>query len=307
MSYLLLLPHIRIENANAVSGLTWGFPAMTHFLGYVHALSRKVVDEFGVSFAGCAVVSHEQHIQAYSSGHDFQFALTRNPLTKEGKTASFNEEGRMHLTVSLLVECNGEITNGEYGRKALCDHLKMLCQSHKLAGGSIVSMRDPQLFHAPEDEKQLRKIIWRLMPGYALYDRSEWLAEHHQQHPDISLLDAWLDFAAIKYQAESPAEDNTTQWTYQPKPMPGFLVPLMCGYQRISPVYASGEVENARDTVTPFAFAEAVYGIGEWRGLHRITDLQPLMWRYRTTDTGYYCSAIPLVDDPITHEDDDSE
>lgn len=47
------------------------------------------------------------------------------------------------------------------------------------------------------------------MPGYALYDRSEWLAEHHQQHPDISLLDAWLDFAAIKYQAESPAEDNS--------------------------------------------------------------------------------------------------
>lgn len=31
MSYLLLLPHIRIENANAVSGLTWGFPSMTHF------------------------------------------------------------------------------------------------------------------------------------------------------------------------------------------------------------------------------------------------------------------------------------
>ena len=159
MSYLLLLPHIRIENANAVSGLTWGFPSMTHFLGYVHAISRKVVDEFGVSFDGCAVVSHEQHIQAYSSGRDFQFALTRNPLTREGKTASFNEEGRMHLTVSLLIECNGEITNGEYGRKVLCDYLKMLCQSHKLAGGSIVSMRDPQLFHAPEDEKQLRKIV----------------------------------------------------------------------------------------------------------------------------------------------------
>ena len=67
----------------------------------------------------------------------------------------------MHLTVSLLIECNGEITNGEYGRKVLCDYLKMLCQSHKLAGGSIVSMRDPQLFHAPEDEKQLRKIVWR--------------------------------------------------------------------------------------------------------------------------------------------------
>ena len=145
------------------------------------------------------------------------------------------------------------------------------------------------------------------MPGYALYDRSEWLAEHHQQHPDISLLDAWLDFAAIKYQAESPAEDNSAKWVYQPKPMPGFLVPLMCGYQRISPVYAPGEVENARDTVTPFAFAEAVYGIGEWRGLHRITDLQPLMWHYRTTDTGYYCSATPVVDDFTFNEYDDLE
>ena len=47
MSYLLLLPHIRIENANAVAGLTWGFPAITHFLGYVHALSRRV-SEYGV-------------------------------------------------------------------------------------------------------------------------------------------------------------------------------------------------------------------------------------------------------------------
>ncbi len=56
---------------------------MTHFLGYVHALSRKVVDEFGVSFDGCAV-SHEQHIQAYSSGRDFS-SLTRNPLTRKVK------------------------------------------------------------------------------------------------------------------------------------------------------------------------------------------------------------------------------
>ncbi|MCF3291194.1 hypothetical protein L1027_26185 [Escherichia coli] len=64
MSYLLLLPHIRIENAKAVSGLTWGFPSMTHFLGYVHGVYRKVVDNFGVSFYGCPVVLHQKHTQA---------------------------------------------------------------------------------------------------------------------------------------------------------------------------------------------------------------------------------------------------
>jgi hypothetical protein len=57
--------------------------------------------------------------------------------------------------------------------------------------------------------------------------------------------------------------------------MPGYLVPLMCGYQRISRLYEAGEVANVRDTTTPFAFTEAVYGVGEWRGLHRIADLQP--------------------------------
>ncbi|POT57948.1 type I-F CRISPR-associated protein Csy2 [Citrobacter amalonaticus] len=311
MSYLLLLPHIRIENANAVAGLTWGFPAITHFLGYVHALSRKVSAEYGVIFTGCAVISHEHHIQAYTSGRDYQFALTRNPLTKEGKTASFNEEGRMHLTVSLLVECQGEIANGEYGKRALSSQLKMQCQSQKLAGGSIVNMRTPQVFDSPDDEKQLRQILWRLMPGFALYDRSEWLMEHHrarQQHqPEGSLLDAWLDFAAIKYRAIKPEEGDDARWEYQPKPMPGYLVPLMCGYQRISRLYAPGDVTHTRDTTTPFAFAEAVYGVGEWRGIHRVTTLEPLFWRYHTTDTGYYCSAAPVADDFTFNDDDDFE
>ncbi|HHH1607741.1 TPA: type I-F CRISPR-associated protein Csy2, partial [Yersinia enterocolitica] len=39
MSYLIVLRHVQVENANAISGLTYGFPAMTHFLGYTHALS----------------------------------------------------------------------------------------------------------------------------------------------------------------------------------------------------------------------------------------------------------------------------
>ncbi len=95
------------------------------------------------------------------------------------------------------------------------------------------------------------------------------------------------------------------RWEYQPKPMPGYLVPLMCGYQRISPLYEPGEVANSRDETTPFAFVEAVYGVGEWRGLHRITDIEPLLWRYRTTDSGYYCSTVPPAADDFTINDDD--
>ncbi|WP_205619382.1 type I-F CRISPR-associated protein Csy2 [Salinivibrio socompensis] len=32
MAQYLLLKHIEVQNANAIAGLTYGFPAITHFL-----------------------------------------------------------------------------------------------------------------------------------------------------------------------------------------------------------------------------------------------------------------------------------
>ncbi len=40
MKGLLLLDRIEVQNANAAAGMTWGFPALTQFLGFTHALSR---------------------------------------------------------------------------------------------------------------------------------------------------------------------------------------------------------------------------------------------------------------------------
>ena len=41
-THLLVLPHLKVHNANAVSSpLTHGFPSMTAFLGLMWALERK--------------------------------------------------------------------------------------------------------------------------------------------------------------------------------------------------------------------------------------------------------------------------
>ena len=302
MSNVIVLPWLKIENANAVAGLTWGFPAITHFLGYTHALSRRLQASHGLRLEGCGVICHHHQVHAYSSGRDYQFALTRNPLTREGKTASFNEEGRMHLTVSLVLECHGEIANGDVGKQALARHVETLCQTQKLAGGSIVGLRRVEVCSA----SALKARLFGLMPGFALLDRSLLLDEYHQQlkqeKPDAELLDAWLDFAALKKAAEKEGERVT--WRWQKRPHPGFLVPLMTGWQRISPLYEPGSVNNARDEETPFCFTEAVYGIGEWRGLHRIQELTDLFWRYSTTETGYYCRGQSLSTD--VQQDDDT-
>ena len=300
MSNILILPWLEVENASAVAGLTWGFPSITHFLGYTHALSRKLQLSHGLRLEGCGVICHRHQAHAYSSGRDYQFALTRNPLTREGKTASFNEEGRMHLTVSLVMECYGEIANGDIGIGDLQAHLQTLCQTQKLAGGSITRLRNVRVC----SHEKFKDHLFGLMPGFALLDRSDWLAEHYQalkaHDPETEMMDAWLDFAALKFAAAAEGEHATGQvdWSWQKKPRPGYLVPLMTGWQRISPLYAPGQVINTRDSETPFCFAEAVYGVGEWVGAHRIKQADELFWRYRTTDTGYYCrgQATPADD-----------
>lgn len=300
MSSLILLRRIKIENANTVAGLTYGFPAITHFMGFSHALSRKLMETHGLKIDGCAVVSHEQQIHAHRSNYDYHFSLTRNPLNHKGEIAPFNEEGRMHLTVSLLLECHGEIPNGEYGQRDLAAFLSQVYPTLRLAGGRITNIECISVMAMPTSGQEISRLQWQLMPGFTLRDRSSWLGEHHQtllkNDPNATLLDAWLDFASLKMQAETPEEGDihegdSARWQHVPKPNSGYLVPIMTGYQRISEIYAPGSITPVRDAEIPFAFAEAVYGIGEWCGVHKIRSLEDIFWRYRTTETGYYCQG----------------
>jgi CRISPR-associated protein Csy2 len=117
-----------------------------------------------------------------------------------------------------------------------------------------------------------------------------------EQNPEAELLDAWLDFSAIKYQAERPegelAEPTQADWHYVPKPGKGWLVPIAMGYRGISDLYAPGKVARTRDTSTPFRFVESAYSIGEWLSPHRLDKLDQLIWRYHAEpDSGWYmCS-----------------
>ena len=301
MSTLIVLRRIRVENANAIAGLTYGFPGITHFLGFTHALSRKLQSHYSLSLEGCAVVSHQQQLHAYGSNWERSFALTRNPLTKEAKTAAFNEEGRMHMTVSLLIQCQG---NPPADMAKLHDYLaeQVLCQ--RLAGGTIVDIEQVSIQSFPQDDAETRKVMRRLMPGFVLRDRTSLLHQHFQAlqqiNPQAELIDAWLDFAALKMQAEQESDGEPVKWTYQSRPFGGFLTPLMVGYRSVSPLYKPGEVDKARDQQTPFCFAEAAYGIGEWQGAHRINDIRQILWEYQYQDGDYHCRQSA---DTLTAED----
>ncbi len=298
---LLILRRIRVENANAVAGLTWGFPAVSAFLGFTHALSRKLPPEWGLELTGCGIICHEHEAQAHrpKGRSDYTFVLSRNPLTKEGETASFIEEGRMRMTVSLLIPFTGNLDRfHEDEREALPDICKNLVLSQRLAGGTILDMKAAALENFPEDwgERQEfnRQQLRKLLPGFALVQRADLLAEHLRRLREEKLesepVDAWLDFAALKHKAEAPEEgEEKAEWRYVPKPGGGWLVPLAVGYRGISELHEPGHVARARDSRTPFRFAEAVYSVGEWLSPHRAKTLDDLIWRHETeSESGWY-------------------
>ncbi len=206
MSQYILINRIKVQNANAIAGFTWGFPAITHFLGFSHNLSRKLSqkEKFkDIVLGGCAVVSHNTQVHIYG-GYEKYFTQTRNPpyLTSHDKktTPPIIEEGKMNMTVSLLIEYSGDIGNR---KDEFLEWVESACYLQRLAGGTILDIKHIQLFGL--DNQTIYQIKRLLLPGFVLIDRANYLKEHYlEQQKDNSnaeLFDAWLDFIALKQKA----------------------------------------------------------------------------------------------------------
>ena len=150
MKNILLIPRIKIQNANALSSpYTIGFPAMTAWLGAAHALERKLNEtEFDeVQFKSMAVVCHNIDLQTHKGDGDFVYSIigTGNPLvpkTKKGnpqnaERSSFIEEARCHLTVSLVIEYENLGLNRDEFTETV-DHIFQ--GQMKLAGGGYYGL-----------------------------------------------------------------------------------------------------------------------------------------------------------------------
>lgn len=334
MSQYLVLSHIDIQNANSIAGLTWGFPALTSFLGFTHALNRKLSSayegEFNFELAGCAVISHDINNKVYQPKKyaDFEFLQSKNPpVLAKHKNASppIIEEGKMNLSVSLVIELNQVQPLSTEDIKAIEKVVLGTCLRMRLAGGTILNIKRAKLLSASTQLQHidmLRKVKRLTLPGFVLLDRSDYLQNHYRSllsahlankssTAEPQLLDAWLEFAAFKSMAipqfenqQTIADENTpATWERISKPNSGYLVPLMTGYKAISELYAAGEVLNTRDEITPSCFVEAIHSIGEWSGVHNIKNLQHTIWRYKHDEQWYLCQqdhdSIIDVEDEI--------
>lgn len=302
INHLLVLPRLRIQNVNAISSsMTWGFPAMSAFVGVQQVLERNLPKDIKLVFNEIGVVCHHIEPQVTEGGFIKAFHLTRNPVDKSGGTAAIVEEGRAHLEISLLigVESAGDDLSSAERRDAIAKALFEQVAGMRIAGGSVMPSLNAQKRHRPklisfnalelERAKQWRRLQRSLLPGFALVLRDDLLAEHtatlKAQDESATALDAWLDLSRLNHEChveqvkdeKDGQEKEVVRWEVR-RPYPGWLVPIPVGYGAISDQYDPGEIANARDPSVPFRFVESLYSIGEWVSPHRICKPDDLMW-----------------------------
>ena len=288
----LLLRQVKIHNANAFSSpLTIGFPAMTAWLGAMHALERKLRRNEALSsirLKKLAVSCHDFNLQTYKGPGDYvnSVIITSNPLRKKGSSFErppFIEEARVHLTVSLLIEVDG-LSSSNY--LIFDEKTTKALNGMKIAGGDILdfspiddpikstSTRGSRILLVDEDnEKDVRRAIRSLMPGYVLIERRRLLRQRQEKQEQQDTLQALLDLLALHYEHD----DEHDTWHLQPRQEQGWLVPIVTGFKGLTPL---GHVANQRDASTLHRFAEPVLTLGEFKMPHHFQDINQMMWQY---------------------------
>ncbi|EKO3607509.1 type I-F CRISPR-associated protein Csy2 [Vibrio metschnikovii] len=291
---VLILPHLKIHNANALSSpFTIGFPAMTAWLGFVHALERKL-NQAGLSelmLHSAAVVSHRCDVQTHKGEGDFVYSIigTGNPLDKDGSRSAFIEEARCHLDVSLVIEWSGN--DEELQQPDFTQQLQAVIATMKVAGGDVLSVGKPSI-KSVITEQDTAQVLRQLMPGYVLNERRDLMIDAMQQGADA--IDALLGYLTVHHHCEQ-LEDQSVVWHSQRKTS-GWIVPIATGFQGISPL---GEAKNQRDPLVPHRFAESVVTLGEFVMAHKIKHLDDILWQYHPDleNDLYLCQQVNPINE----------
>ncbi len=283
---LLILPHLKVNNANGWSSpITSGFPSVCALGGSIHALQRQLnnngfncieITEFGI-------ISHKfkEHSYRERKYEDASIIACAKPLDKNGKRSSFVPEIKCTMEISLICDIEG-CSNVEDIEQAV---EKIINNSVRIASGDVSLTAKPYIVNVgteEHDENFKRYIIRKLMPGYALIERRDLMINSMKEGHDA--LDALLAHVCVM---NEPFLNNGRIEIKQSRNEKGWIVPISTGYAAISDI---AKAVNQRDPDSQHRFAESLVTLGEFKMLHRIKNVNSLLWHADyDEDKGIYC------------------
>lgn len=278
MNDYLIIKKMHVTEAGMdASPISVGFPAVSAVMGFVHALQRKLQNQYPeLQFNNAGIACHwfEPHI--LQTGNARRTSMTRNPpyVKKHiDKGVPFIEEGKADMSVSLIIafSCSAFIADN------LTDSVKMFLPILRFSGGTIWGSEQIVIEHVPfNDDAGQRKMLRHLMPGFVVKERRDLIEKSMAEGADA--LDALLDHLEVRkftVEEDGTAGDAETYWGRRSGET-GWLVPISVGYRTLTPF---GKVDNQRDPDCEHAFAENVLTLGEFVMPIRFDNVEDIMWR----------------------------
>lgn len=283
MTKIILIKRIKILDANALSSpYTIGFPAMTAWLGAVHALQKQInkYEEYkNIIFSATGVVCHNMQLRVHKVGFNNSIIGTRNPLNEKGENAAIIQEAKCHLEVSLVIEYQNISFTGEKEQIFIEKIKNLILGKIRFAGGSVINSGEHNSLTVERyslEDTDYKKIVSKLGLCYALIERRDLIEEEMKKGSDA--LDSILKYAKPEKGRE------------------GWIIPIAVGFQAISDLSPAGTVKNQRDPAVPHRFAESIVTLGEFKMPRRFNKLSKIMWRYHFDEQNglYLCHNQPI-------------
>ncbi len=286
--FYIAIKNLEVHNANASSsGYTIGVPAMTAWLGAMHALQRRLRQKSckDIFLKKIAISYHKCDLQVYKGARDYKYSIigTANPSdSKDGSgRPAFVEEARCHLKVSILIE----LTNfNPDSRNELSTDIKSCLSLMKFAGGDIENDNINVNILNNHDSANFRKSVNQLlMPGFVLVSRTDLI----EKVDGKDNLDSLLQVLSVKVTVERNENGNIVERSRNKLLQhSSWLVPAVVGFKDLT---GAIEVPNQRSQDYEHHFVEPLITIGEFVMPYQCENIDSMMWYYEyDEDNGLY-------------------
>lgn len=249
MEYLNI--EAEVANANAWNGIQLGMPAITAFMGFMHALQRKVAQKIPCKFSGLAIGVREYAMREYENDKGYHYLNLPLPGDIPGEGTKIDRhimnQAYIDLSLNLILRVQYDSL---HSRKEFLRAVEKYMYNVRIAGGNISRFAVKLL---KEGE---------IPPAFYIRD----CTEEMMTYPGDDILSKML--AAL--------EDKAHRYSV-----------IANGFRAISDL---GHVEGQRDADTLHAFAEQTYTIAEYIPAKAIQDIEALMFAYDHTGVSYLCT-----------------
>lgn len=287
--YYILVSNLKIEGANAASSnITVGFPAITAWMGMVHAWERKlwqmVPDIIPPVFEAVGISCRKFNLQTYKDKTSWIATIPNRRKPMEYRNSKYShaaiiDEPKADMIVDLVLS----LKDYEYqSYNDIVENLPDAIAQSRAVGGYVVSTPDI-LFMELEDDEDLkemnRRFTTKMMPGFALINRPDLMEED-------SSLDRMLDILSVQT-SQITDENGNTYMTPPIQNTSGWIVPIVTGFRRLNE--PTKPIKNERAARFKHCFVEPAISLGEFKMVNQIKNIKHMLWYYSHTDFKYHC------------------